>query len=80
MKSGIAPYQAQSREDVDCACVRYDGDVSFGLLGNSFIVFCRITNSSGMLLCAVTPARTPARTPASPSARTLRNLSGSLYI
>ena len=32
---GIAPYRERSREDVDCACARYDGDVSFGLLGSS---------------------------------------------
>ena len=32
---GIAPYRVQSRDDVDCACTRYDGDSSFGLFGSS---------------------------------------------
>ena len=32
---GIAQYRAQNREDVDCACARYDGDRSFRLLGSS---------------------------------------------
>ena len=32
---GIAPYRAQSREDVDCDCARCDGDASFVLLGSS---------------------------------------------
>ena len=49
---GISPYRVQSREDVDCACARYDCDGSFGSLGSSSDseasanVFRRTTNSS----------------------------------